>query len=216
MATTSALLNQHFAESGEISILPNFRLGKPLQLLDSTRVGPFIPQTPTTVPLWLALLLKKQNKCKIIVPDWLSPDVLLAQRQEERERSKQEYAKTANFHYREVAHLLLKHCAEDFEDADLVRSLLEDLDNLRNVKIRSGLKTVAKNQAETLKVDTALNLTELSALELVEFRPFLTTGMDLFAKLGNKDPHHAAAASSYTPFPDESLHKPVKKLRRFR
>jgi len=33
--------------------------------------GPFRPQRPATVPLWLAVTLKKRAKCKIQPPDFL-------------------------------------------------------------------------------------------------------------------------------------------------
>lgn len=35
-------------------------------------VGPFQPQRPVQVPLWLAITLKTRHKCTIRPPDWLS------------------------------------------------------------------------------------------------------------------------------------------------
>ena len=34
-------------------------------------VGPFQPQVPVEVPLWLAVNLKQRQKCRIITPDWM-------------------------------------------------------------------------------------------------------------------------------------------------
>lgn len=34
--------------------------------------GPFQPNVPTVVPLWIALYLKSRNKCRVIPPPWLS------------------------------------------------------------------------------------------------------------------------------------------------
>lgn len=34
--------------------------------------GPFLPQIATTVPLWLAMALKKRGKCTIRPPEWMS------------------------------------------------------------------------------------------------------------------------------------------------
>jgi hypothetical protein len=34
--------------------------------------GPFRPQIPIGVPLWLAVILKKQGKCIVIPPRWLN------------------------------------------------------------------------------------------------------------------------------------------------
>jgi hypothetical protein len=38
-------------------------------------VGPFRPSIPVEVPLWLALVLKRRRKCKIVAPDWLAHGV---------------------------------------------------------------------------------------------------------------------------------------------
>ncbi|GKD09491.1 DNA replication complex GINS protein PSF2-like protein [Tanacetum coccineum] len=34
--------------------------------------GPFHPAMPTQVPIWLAVALKKRGKCQIRPPDWMS------------------------------------------------------------------------------------------------------------------------------------------------
>jgi GINS complex subunit 2 len=34
--------------------------------------GPFFPQIPARVPLWLAVALKKRSKCTIRTPDWMT------------------------------------------------------------------------------------------------------------------------------------------------
>lgn len=33
--------------------------------------GPFFPNQRAAVPLWLALTLKRQKKCRVVLPDWL-------------------------------------------------------------------------------------------------------------------------------------------------
>jgi hypothetical protein len=38
--------------------------------------GPFRPQMPTRVPLWLALFLKRRRRCTIITPEWLQKGAL--------------------------------------------------------------------------------------------------------------------------------------------
>jgi GINS complex subunit 2 len=42
----------------------------------SGEFGPFKPNKPVVVPLWLALYLKQRNKCRIAPPDWLNEEVL--------------------------------------------------------------------------------------------------------------------------------------------
>ncbi len=34
--------------------------------------GPFYPQIPVKVPLWLGIAMKKRSKCRIQPPDWMS------------------------------------------------------------------------------------------------------------------------------------------------
>lgn len=34
--------------------------------------GPFRPQIQATVPIWLAVLLKKRGKCSVQPPEWMS------------------------------------------------------------------------------------------------------------------------------------------------
>lgn len=48
----------------------------PLLSVDKARLlsglyGPFRPPGRTTVPLWLALNLKRKGKCYIVPPDWM-------------------------------------------------------------------------------------------------------------------------------------------------
>ncbi len=38
--------------------------------------GPFTPNMPVSVPLWLALALQRRKKCRILPPDWMNPDTL--------------------------------------------------------------------------------------------------------------------------------------------
>lgn len=38
--------------------------------------GPFQPNIPIDVPLWLGLALHKRRKCRIQPPEWLHPDKL--------------------------------------------------------------------------------------------------------------------------------------------
>lgn len=67
----SAAEIEFFAEDTSIKILPKFS-NDVFQLI-SGAVGPFRPSHPTEVPLWLAVMLRKRNKCTIMVPDWLQP-----------------------------------------------------------------------------------------------------------------------------------------------
>ena len=52
-----------------IGILPTFKDDEMYLLTGNT--SEFKPKHETTVPLWLALMLKKQQKCKIMPPFWM-------------------------------------------------------------------------------------------------------------------------------------------------
>ena len=53
-----------------VTIVPLFSTGDPLHLLTG-RFGPFKSNQEIDVPLWLALELKKQGKCRLTPPRWL-------------------------------------------------------------------------------------------------------------------------------------------------
>ncbi|OJJ01116.1 hypothetical protein ASPVEDRAFT_27805 [Aspergillus versicolor CBS 583.65] len=62
------------AEMEMVTIVPRQRL-EGLKLLGGP-VEPLIPPRRTTVPLWLALLLKRQRRANILPPHWLLPESL--------------------------------------------------------------------------------------------------------------------------------------------
>eukprot|EP01147_Barroeca_monosierra_P004853 gene4853-8686_t len=61
---------EYIAEDTAIKITPNFQAGVFLFLRE--KVGPFRPQRPMQVPLWLAITLRRRGKCAIHIPEWLS------------------------------------------------------------------------------------------------------------------------------------------------
>ncbi len=60
---------EFLAETSLIEIIPNFR--KDEYNLTCGTYGPFKPNRPVNVPLWLAMQFKKSTKCKIIPPTWM-------------------------------------------------------------------------------------------------------------------------------------------------
>ncbi|KAK0591614.1 hypothetical protein LWI29_004865 [Acer saccharum] len=61
---------EFMAEDELVEIVPNIRMD-PLNFI-SGDFGPFFPQIPAKVPLWLAVALKKRGKCTIRPPQWMS------------------------------------------------------------------------------------------------------------------------------------------------
>ena len=64
----------YLAESTPIWIIPRVRLSA-LPLISGV-VPALRPPQRAQVPLWLAVLLKKQKKANIVPPAWLSPEIL--------------------------------------------------------------------------------------------------------------------------------------------
>lgn len=65
---------EFIGEKQPISIIPTFNNG--VIHLISGDVGPFRASLPVKVPLWMAVNLKKQQKCKIQAPDWMEVEKL--------------------------------------------------------------------------------------------------------------------------------------------
>jgi GINS complex subunit 2 len=40
-------------------------------ILSQGEFGPFDPMLTVFIPLWLAVTLRKKEKCRIVIPDWL-------------------------------------------------------------------------------------------------------------------------------------------------
>merc|ERR1712217_299312 len=68
---------EFFTEDESIEILPKFSInGSSLIILSSGTYGPFYPKTKVSVPLWLALSLRRENKCSIVIPHWMNIEYL--------------------------------------------------------------------------------------------------------------------------------------------
>lgn len=76
---------EFIGEKTIIGVIPNFTMD-PIHLISGS-IGPFKAGLPVHVPLWLAIHMKKQQKCRIVPPDWMDVDFLEEVREEEK-RSK--------------------------------------------------------------------------------------------------------------------------------
>lgn len=127
----------------------------------------------TEVSLWLAVLLKKQGKCNIVIPDWLNvPN--LKQKYKEEQKTKDRVSQMP-WHWIPIAKILLDVCPDDFIDSPHeLRSLIQDLREIRLLKTRQGFSNID---------DEYLELTGLSLMEINEVRPFLLETMDTLRAL---------------------------------
>ncbi|KAF6986148.1 hypothetical protein CFC21_003932 [Triticum aestivum] len=159
------------AEDEIVEIVPNIRM-EALNMICGD-FGPFFPQIPSKVPLWLAVALKRRGKCTIRAPEWMTVERLTQVLDAERE-SPREF-QPLPFHYIEISKLLFDHSRDDITDAYLVRSLIEDIRDVRFHKVETGLETISGRTH-------AVKLKNLSAMEVNIVRPFMVRTLQAFYK----------------------------------
>ncbi|WOL06933.1 telomere repeat-binding protein 2 [Canna indica] len=157
---------EFLAEDETIEIVPNIRM-ESLHMICGD-FGPFFPQIASKVPLWLAVALKKRGKCSIRAPEWMSVDKLTQVLEAERE-SPREF-QPLPFHYIEISKLLF-----DQYDSFHVKSLIEDIRDVRFHKVETGLETISGRTH-------AVKLKNLSAMEVNLVRPFMIRALQAFYK----------------------------------
>lgn len=148
---------------------------------DDNNVNQMVAMQSTEVALWLALLLKQQNKCSIVAPQWLTAQALDHSIQFEKKNSDRFSAMPWNWLV--LAQLLFGKAPDDFHDpVHELRSRIQDLRELRQLKVLRGLRHLNESH---------LQLDNLSLLEINELRPFIVETMDKLRQI-----HTAANPSS--------------------
>ncbi|KAI9635121.1 uncharacterized protein MKK02DRAFT_43801 [Dioszegia hungarica] len=161
------------AEEEVISIVPSFSMTK-IRVLSGV-YGPFVPPSSTSVPLWMALSLKRKRKCRIVAPEWLQVERLQALLKEEKEN--QDGFNKLPRRFIETGKVLLDVAPDDLHLPAQLRSLLKDLREVRQAKIRLGL------QSEGVMQGSYLQMNGLTPLELMELKPFLVKAMGVLQTL---------------------------------
>ncbi|KAI6177976.1 DNA replication complex GINS protein PSF2 [Aphelenchoides besseyi] len=155
------------AEDEPVTIIPNFT-GDPIELFVGS-FGPFKAGFPLTVPLWFGMYLKRRHKCKIVNPDWLNMDDL--KRMIVHEDDIPTLSKVPK-HYFEIAHMVLTKACDDIFEADQLMTLVTDLKDKRESKMRTSI------QKFTSQSDTCYAvLNNLTRFEAAHFRPFLEAAL---------------------------------------
>ncbi|KAK8819805.1 hypothetical protein WA556_002791, partial [Blastocystis sp. ATCC 50177/Nand II] len=115
--------------------------------------GPFEPMEQATVPLWLAIILKKNNKCRIVMPTWLSVNNLRIALEKDRtmDLNNDPVLYSLPNHYIEISRILLENCEDDIEDAKEVRSLLDIIIKVRESRLNEFKSTVIGYLSSTLE-----------------------------------------------------------------
>ena len=145
---------EFFAENQIIGIVPNFSYEK-ISLISGS-FGPFKAQIPVNVPLWLALEFKKKGKWVISSPAWL--DIGILKNLIEVEKGSDEYSndlkwKLPDFYFFELAILLLHYASEQISDSTVLRTLIEDLFEIRKKKLLNNMKAVTFKDRKIKKID---------------------------------------------------------------
>jgi len=161
---------EFLAESELVEILPNFE-AEALQFIGGP-VGPFRPQRPIEVPIWLAVTLRGRKKCTIKPPDWMNKDTLRELCEEEK---KSELFIEMPRHFQEIAALLFECASSDIRDSEQVRALLADIHDTRYSKVRSGILKA--------KEGVVVRVNHLTMLEMNASRPFWLKSMDTLRRL---------------------------------
>ncbi|SJX61240.1 related to PSF2-part of GINS, replication multiprotein complex [Sporisorium reilianum f. sp. reilianum] len=140
----------------------------PLTSIDRVRLlsgiyGPFRPPTPATVPLWVALHLKKRKKAIVVAPTWLTVDALTETLKHE---TTQAGFSALPHYWIGVSHALLTGAPDDVPSSNRVRALLKDIREARQSKILSGVPMINS---------VHLQMHNISAHEVAELRGFFGT-----------------------------------------
>ena len=156
------------------------------------------------MPLWLALLLKRQSRANILAPPWLSVNTLSKVLEEDtafddyrrstafptshsRGTASPPFLQTSTsigpndalpYHWLEMSHLLLESAADDIPMADEVRRLIRDVREARAAQTR---RTIQQGQ---INGDKQLDITGMGGLEIAENRGFFTGLVDGLRKIG--------------------------------
>ena len=134
----------------------------------------------TSVALWLALVLKQQSKCNIIIPDWLTVDALDSKIQYEKKHT--DRFSSLPWDWLVLSEILFKRAPDDFADPiHSLRSRIQDLKEIRQAKVWRGLRYLNESH---------LQLDNLSLMEINELRPFVVGIMDKLREI------HTAAHGS--------------------
>ncbi|GAA6044399.1 hypothetical protein JCM8097_007243 [Rhodosporidiobolus ruineniae] len=181
---------------GEVEVVPSVRMG-PVEGLDGSGVtyGPFTPPQKASVPLWLAVHLKKKRRARIVAPQWLGVPFLEQVLKQERD--------DPNFsdlprEYLEISKVLLEVASDDVPAPDRVRLLLKDIREARQAKVREGLGAVNA---------VHLAMPNLSTLELSELRPFFSLAFTRLSTLDPQAEQHSEIEEMWMKDPEGTLER---------
>lgn len=160
---------------------------------------PLNPPYRTPLPLWLALLLKRQRRANILPPPWLSPASLHSILEDEKASvsfsaapplpphttSSPPFLPSATaeappdalpYHWLELGEMLLEAASDDIPEPDNVRRLMRDLRDVRMAKMRAGVGV--------LEGGREVNMNGVGGMEVAEGRAFIGGVVDGLRQIG--------------------------------
>mmetsp|Transcript_31425 Transcript_31425/g.43604 ORF Transcript_31425/g.43604 Transcript_31425/m.43604 type:complete len:211 (+) Transcript_31425:307-939(+) len=158
------------AECEEVEIVPNF--SSPIMNLIEGSFGPFRPSIQKTVPLWLAVFLKRRQRCTVVVPEWMVKEKL--EEVLEREREDEQGFQPLPYHYFEMSELLFKEAKDDVVDLHLVREKLKDISSVRRNKLQVGLRKITASDP--------VEIANLCSVEIEFIRGFMRSALERFRR----------------------------------
>ena len=176
---TQHAIASFLAGDEQIKILPNFSHGTKLNLM-SRSIGPFMSGIEASVPMWVAISLRKRGLARIIPPEFLSVEALEHVLRYERENNT--FCPDLPHRHSEIARALLAVTVDgtngnddgDIAQPELVRALLEDIETVRMDKIRNNIKKLSEHVLSKPDVSLpAIDVTDIGSLEIQATRPFL-------------------------------------------
>ena len=210
LGSISAEENEYLAKEELVTIVSRIKSRKFLFM--SGQFGPLEPGVSCDVPIWLALHLRKSNRCNIVIPEWLEAGNLELVLENEKSMKESSF-QPMPFHYIEIAQMLLTFARDDFPNPDEISTLVRDVENIRMDRLRIGVLELASHVIDR-NTFTKVTLGNISAMEILAVRRFLVESLATFKKL-IKPTASEAATSGY----DEDNSRPAaaaRRLRRFR
>ncbi|CAH0701530.1 unnamed protein product [Spodoptera exigua] len=167
---------EFIGENRIISVIPNFSYDK--IYLICGEFGPFRAGLPINVPLWLAMMLKQKQKCRIVPPDWMELDTL--ENIKEEEKRSRFFTKMPNEHYMVEAKLILGAASEDVPNAAEIKTIIKDIWDIRMSKLRTSMDALMKSGGGYGRLD------HLTMMEINSAKPILPSAMDYLLQIQKK------------------------------
>lgn len=168
------------AENQVIDIIPRQALDS-IDLYSGT-IASMRPPRRSSVPLWLAILLKRQRRATLVPPSWLTVESLESKLHDESSsdsRGQHSGFSDLPFQWIELSDLILDAAPDDVPDVDIVRRLLRDIRETRQAKARDGLEVLE---------DKVLQMDNIGWTEINEIRGVFAGSMDVLRRLQETKP----------------------------